>query len=82
MLKLKFKYFGHLIQRANSLETTLMLGKFEGNRKREWQRIRWLDSVTNSMDMHLSKLRETVEDRGAWPATVHEVAKSRTRLSD
>ena len=65
MLKLKFQYFGHLIRRANSLEMTLMLGKFEGNRKREWQRMRWLDSVTDSMDMTLSKHWEILEDRRA-----------------
>ena len=73
MLKLKFQYFGHLIQRANSLETTLMLGKFEGNRKREWQRMRWLDSITDSMDMTLSKHWEILEDRRAWGATAHGV---------
>ena len=73
MLKLKFQYFGHLIRRANSLEMTLMLGKFEGNRKREWQRMRWLDSVTDSMDMTLSKHWEILEDRRAWCATAHGV---------
>ena len=75
MLKLKPQYFDHLMQRADSLEKTLMLGKTEGKRRRRRQRIRWLDSITNSMDMNLSKLRETVEDRGAWHATVHGVVK-------
>ena len=76
MLKLKLQYFGHLLQRADSLEKTLMLGKIEGKRRREWQRIRGLDSIIDSMDMNLSKLREIVEDRRDWHATVHGVAKS------
>ena len=76
MLKLKLQYFGHLLQRADSLEKTLMLGKIEGKRRREWQRIRRLDSIIDSMDMNLSKLREIVEDRRDWHATVHGVAKS------
>ena len=75
-------YFGHLMQRANSLEKTLMLGKVEGRSRREPQRMRWLDSVTDSMDMNLSELWEIVEDRGAWHAAVHGVSKSRTRLND
>ena len=76
MLKLKLQYFGHLMQRTNSLEKTLMLGKTEGRRRRMWQRMRWLDSITDLIDMNLSKLRETVEDRGAWCVAVHGVAKS------
>ena len=81
MLKLKPQYFGHLIQRANSLEKTLMLRKIEGKRRRGWQRMRWLDDITNSMDMNLSKLQETVKNRGAWHAAIHGIAKDWTRLS-
>ena len=78
MLKLKLQYFGHLMQRADSVENTLMLGKTDTRKRRWWQRIRWLGSITDSVHMNLSKLQEIVEDRGAWHATVHGVTKSQT----
>ena len=79
---LKLQYFGYLMQRANSLEKTLMMGKTEGKKRRGQQRMRWSDSVTDSLDMNLSKLQEMVKDRGAWGAAVHEVAKNWAQLSD
>ena len=82
MLKLKLQYFGHLMQRGDSFEKTLMLGKIEGGRRRGRQRMNWLDSISDAMDMTLSRFQELVMDREAWHATVHGVAKSQTQLSD
>ena len=82
MLKLKLQYFGHLMRRADSSEKILTLGDIEGRWKSRWQRVRWLDSITDSMDVDLSKLLEIVKDREAWCATVHAVSKSQTQLSD
>ena len=82
MLKLKLQYFGHVMQRGNSLEKTLMLGKTEGKKRSGWQRMRWLDSITNSMDMNFSKLRETMKDRWTWHAIVHGSTKGWTQLGN
>ena len=82
MLKLKLQYFGHLMQRADSLEEILMLGMIEGKKRRGQQRMRWLDSINDSMDMSLNKLQEMVKDREAWSATVHRVTKSQAQLSN
>ena len=82
ILKLKLQYFGHLMRRADSFEKTLVLGKIEGRRRRGRRRIRWLDGITDSMDMGLGRLRELVMDREAWRAVIHGITKSRTRLSD